>query len=169
MDLTQAPNITCSASQPDPAWTKQLQQGPVLLRCAGCAAGIHVRLQSWTMLCSNCHAQHHFRQQTAHVVLVSLWLRQHLSIEGGLLCRGSFSISSAAARRQGALPDTFLSLDCATKGLAWVNGQPLGWYWPAQGPQHTLYIPGPCLKAGQNAVALLEFGGIEQDCAGVPL
>ena len=67
-----------------------------------------------------------------------------------------------------AMPDTFLSLDCATKGLAWVNGHLLGWYWPAMGPQHTLYVPGPFLKPGQNAIRLLEVGGTEQNCAGKP-
>ena len=64
------------------------------------------------------------------------------------------------------VPDTFLGLDCATKGLAWVNDHLLGWYWPAMGPQHTLYVPGPYLRPGKNNIQLLEFGGIQQHCAG---
>ena len=62
--------------------------------------------------------------------------------------------------------DTFLSLDCATKGLALVNGFNLGWYWPAAGPQLTLYVPGPLLRQGSNDLAVLEVGGMAYGCQG---
>lgn len=42
------------------------------------------------------------------------------------------------------------------KGIAWVNGFNLGWYWPSRGPQMTLYVPGPILKPGDNEVIFLE-------------
>ena len=62
--------------------------------------------------------------------------------------------------------DTFLSLDCASKALVWVNGVNLGWAWPAAGPQHTLYVPGPLLRPGGNDLLVLEFVGMQPDCAG---
>ena len=43
------------------------------------------------------------------------------------------------------------------KGLVWVNGFNLGWYWPLLGPQMTTYIPGPLLRVGDNEIVLLEF------------
>lgn len=42
------------------------------------------------------------------------------------------------------------------KGVAFVNGFNLGWYWPQAGPQMTLYIPGPMLRDGENELILLE-------------
>ena len=42
------------------------------------------------------------------------------------------------------------------KGLAFINGFNLGWYWPLVGPQGTQYIPGPLLKAGNNEIILVE-------------
>lgn len=35
----------------------------------------------------------------------------------------------------GHLPDTFVSVRGWGKGLAWINGHNLGWYWPSIGPQ----------------------------------
>lgn len=52
--------------------------------------------------------------------------------------------------------DTFLSLPGWTKGQAWVNGFHLGRYWN-RGPQRTLYVPGPVLRAGGNDLVLLEL------------
>jgi beta-galactosidase len=52
--------------------------------------------------------------------------------------------------------DTFLSLAGWTKGNAWVNGFNLGRYW-SRGPQHTLYVPGPLLRAGCNEIVVLEL------------
>ena len=42
------------------------------------------------------------------------------------------------------------------KGVAFLNGFNLGWYWPKAGPQMTLYIPGPMLRDGENELILLE-------------
>ncbi|KAK9824996.1 hypothetical protein WJX81_007218 [Elliptochloris bilobata] len=53
--------------------------------------------------------------------------------------------------------DTFLAMHGWGKGLLWVNGFNLGWYWPAAGPQMTTYMPGPLLRWGDNEVVLLEF------------
>ncbi|MCQ9183326.1 beta-galactosidase [Streptomyces sp. IBSBF 2953] len=54
--------------------------------------------------------------------------------------------------------DTFLSLPGWTKGEAWINGFHLGRYWN-RGPQRTLYVPAPVLRAGVNDLALLELHG----------
>ena len=44
----------------------------------------------------------------------------------------------------------------AAQGLAWVNGFPIGWYWPVKGPQNTLFVPGPLLHPGENEIIVLE-------------
>lgn len=54
--------------------------------------------------------------------------------------------------------DTFLKLYEWTKGQVWINGVNLGRYWPARGPQQTLYIPGPLLSTNQpNNITVLEL------------
>ncbi|MFE9458771.1 beta-galactosidase family protein [Streptomyces californicus] len=62
--------------------------------------------------------------------------------------RGSFEVTEPA--------DTFLHLDGWTKGNAWVNGFALGRYW-SRGPQRSLYVPAPVLRAGTNEVVVLEL------------
>jgi beta-galactosidase len=52
--------------------------------------------------------------------------------------------------------DAFLALPGFGKGFAWVNGTLLGRYWHI-GPQTTLYVPRPLLRAGENSVTLLEL------------
>ncbi|KAK9537528.1 hypothetical protein VZT92_005137 [Zoarces viviparus] len=54
--------------------------------------------------------------------------------------------------------DTFLKLSEWTKGQVWINGVNLGRYWPARGPQLTLYIPGPLLSTTlPNNITVLEL------------
>ncbi|KAM3607667.1 uncharacterized protein V6R79_011515 [Siganus canaliculatus] len=56
--------------------------------------------------------------------------------------------------------DTFLKLNEWTKGQVWINGMNLGRYWPARGPQQTLYIPGPLLSSTlPNNITVLELEG----------
>lgn len=54
--------------------------------------------------------------------------------------------------------DTYLHLEGWTKGVVWVNGFCIGTYW-SKGPQQSLYIPGPLLRAGRNEIVLLELHG----------
>ncbi|MFE7598283.1 beta-galactosidase family protein [Streptomyces sp. NPDC057494] len=62
--------------------------------------------------------------------------------------RGTFTVDEPA--------DTYLHLDGWTKGLAWINGFPLGRHW-SRGPQTSLYVPGPVLRPGVNEVTVLEL------------
>jgi beta-galactosidase len=51
--------------------------------------------------------------------------------------------------------DTFLNPTGWTKGVAIVNGFNIGRYWTI-GPQLTLFVPGPILKAGANELIIFE-------------
>lgn len=48
--------------------------------------------------------------------------------------------------------DTFLDMSTWSKGIVLVNGFNIGRYFNA-GPTHTLYVPGPLLKEGDNEVS----------------
>ncbi|WP_020661529.1 glycoside hydrolase family 35 protein [Amycolatopsis benzoatilytica] len=52
--------------------------------------------------------------------------------------------------------DLFLDTGDWGKGMAWVNGFLLGRYW-RRGPQRTLYVPGPVVRAGRNELVVLEL------------
>ena len=60
-----------------------------------------------------------------------------------------------------ALGDCFLDMRPWGKGFAWVNGHNLGRYWNI-GPQQTMYVPGPWLKAGENEIVILDLFGPER-------
>src|SRR6202042_3703275 len=47
--------------------------------------------------------------------------------------------------------DTFLDVSGLGKGALWINGHALGRFWN-EGPQKTLYVPGPWLRSGRNDV-----------------
>ncbi len=52
--------------------------------------------------------------------------------------------------------DTFIDMSGWRKGVVWVNGFNLGRYWEV-GPQRTLYLPAPLLRAGKNEIVVLEL------------
>lgn len=54
--------------------------------------------------------------------------------------------------------DARLCLPGWTRGFVWVNGFCAGRYW-AVGPQESLFVPGPVLRAGRNEVWVLELEG----------
>jgi beta-galactosidase len=62
--------------------------------------------------------------------------------------RGSFELAAAS--------DLFLDTDGWGKGYAFVNGFLLGRYW-SNGPQQTLYVPGPVTREGENSVVFVEL------------
>jgi hypothetical protein len=93
-----------------------------------------------------------------------IFYRGILSIEGDL----AELVTDAAGQRH--LADTFLDTRGLGKGIAWVNGFNLGWYWSTMGPQMTLYVPGPVLKPGDNDILILEVekvGGAAAEAATV--
>ena len=80
--------------------------------------------------------------------------------------RGTFTAPCDGTGDEDVGSDTFLHLPGAawSKGAAWLNGNNLGRYWPAVGPQETLYAPGVWIRCGddeENEVVILE-----QDWAG---
>ncbi len=54
--------------------------------------------------------------------------------------------------------DTYLDTSQITKGMVWINGIPLGRFWNI-GPQKTLYLPGPWLRAGNNDIVVFDLDG----------
>lgn len=65
-------------------------------------------------------------------------------------------------------PDTWADMRGWGKGLLWVNGFNLGWYWPLLGPQMRVFVPGPLLRPGTNEIVMLEFARVPDDPAGKP-
>ena len=53
-----------------------------------------------------------------------------------------------------------------SKGVLFLNGFNLGWYWPKVGPQMTMYIPGPMLLDGENELILLEVEDSPEKASG---
>lgn len=51
------------------------------------------------------------------------------------------------------------------KGVAFVNGINIGRYWPAVGPQITLYVPALFLipYPGVNSIIMLELEGVPKN------
>ncbi|XP_040492930.1 beta-galactosidase isoform X2 [Ursus maritimus] len=68
---------------------------------------------------------------------------------------GNFSIPSGIPD----LPqDTFIQFPGWTKGQVWINGFNLGRYWPARGPQMTLFVPRHILvTSAPNTIMVLEL------------
>ncbi|TDU87836.1 beta-galactosidase [Kribbella voronezhensis] len=60
--------------------------------------------------------------------------------------------------------DHFLQTDAWGKGFAWVNGFCLGRYW-RRGPQRTLFVPGPVIRAGSNELVVLELNALSEPTA----
>jgi beta-galactosidase len=70
-------------------------------------------------------------------------------------CFYHFTMTTPAS---GTPPDTFLNTHSLTKGIAFLNGQPLGRFWSI-GPEFTLYAPGPWLRAGTNDIVIFDLQG----------
>ncbi|WP_420114474.1 beta-galactosidase [Pseudactinotalea sp.] len=70
------------------------------------------------------------------------------SVDGAAFHSGTFAADGPA--------DAFLTLPGWAKGYVWVNGFALGRYWD-NGPQRTLYVPAPVLRAGENEIVVLEL------------
>ena len=55
-------------------------------------------------------------------------------------------------------PDTYLNTHAVSKGMAFLNGRPLGRFWSV-GPEFTLYTPGPWLHPGSNQITIFDLQG----------
>ena len=53
--------------------------------------------------------------------------------------------------------DSYIDLAQWGKGIVLVNGYHVGRYWPKEGPQKRLYIPGPLLVKGENDIIVFEL------------
>ncbi len=63
--------------------------------------------------------------------------------------------------------DTFLDMRPWGKGMVWVNGRNLGYYWNI-GPQQTMFVPAPWLKPGCNEFIVLDYvGDADAELAGL--
>ncbi|XP_064025687.1 beta-galactosidase [Pogoniulus pusillus] len=80
---------------------------------------------------------------------------QQLSYEAPTFYTGTLSIPEGIPD----LPqDTYVKFPGWTKGQIWINGFNLGRYWPARGPQLTLFVPRNILvAAAPNNVTVLEL------------
>ncbi|WP_406405007.1 beta-galactosidase [Streptomyces sp. NBC_00879] len=120
----------------------RINYGPLLGQGKGILGGVRVErrlVQGWTM----------------HRLPLDEWTPQDLDRAASASPSGSAGF--ATARLTLAEPaDTFLALPGFGKGFVWVNGTMIGRYWEV-GPQATLYIPGPLLRAGDNVITVLEL------------
>ncbi|MBM7829470.1 beta-galactosidase [Agromyces cerinus] len=71
-------------------------------------------------------------------------------LSGPVFAGGTFTLDEPA--------DLQLSLPGWTKGVVWVNGVNLGRYW-SRGPQRTMYVPAPVVRAGANELVIFETVG----------
>ncbi|QFZ19804.1 glycoside hydrolase family 35 protein [Saccharothrix syringae] len=77
-------------------------------------------------------------------------------VAGPVLLRARFSPPEPA--------DLHLDTRGWGRGVVWVNGFCLGRYW-SRGPQRTLYVPGPVLRAGGDEIAVLELDAMTDPTA----
>jgi beta-galactosidase len=73
-------------------------------------------------------------------------------------CFYQFTMNVPPASASAGLTDTFLNTHGLKKGMAFINGQPLGRFWSI-GPQFTLFTPGPWLHFGSNSILIFDLQG----------
>ncbi len=121
----------------------RINYGPLLGQGKGILGGVRVDrrlVHGWSM----------------HRLPLDEWTSSDLARAASLAPPGG-AAGFASARLTITEPaDTFLALPGFSKGFCWVNGELLGRYW-AIGPQTTLYVPHPFLRAGENTVTALEL------------
>lgn len=81
------------------------------------------------------------------------------ALAGPVFARAHFELDAPA--------DLFLDTSRWGKGVAWLNGFPLGRYW-SRGPQHTLFIPAPAARAGRNELIVFELQAMTADVTFLP-
>jgi len=63
---------------------------------------------------------------------------------------------ASATFRLSKVGDVFLDVSALGKGVLWINGHAIGRYWN-EGPQKTLFVPGPWLHEGSNELVLFDM------------
>lgn len=53
-------------------------------------------------------------------------------------CRGFLALDEDLMGEDELFPDTYLNIGAWGKGLAFINGFNLGYYWPLRGPANTM-------------------------------
>ena len=94
--------------------------------------------------------------------VVALDLENLDSVVEATLTPATSAIGPVVAVAHFTLPaqtDLHLANEGLAKGVAWLNGWPLGRYW-ARGPQRSLYVPGASTRAGENELVFLELSGV---------
>ena len=81
--------------------------------------------------------------------------------EGPCFFRYSMTAQASSAGDR-SLPDTFLDTHGLAKGVAFLNGRPLGRFWSV-GPEFTLYTPGPWLHVGGNEILIFDLQGTAKE------
>ncbi|MEU5840038.1 glycoside hydrolase family 35 protein [Streptomyces diacarni] len=126
----------------------RINYGPLLGQGKGILGGVRVErrlVHGWSM----------------HRLPLDAWTSQETAHAASAAAPGGTAGFAHAHLELVEPADTFLALPGFAKGFVWVNGTLLGRYWEV-GPQRTLYVPGPLLRAGANTLTVLElerFGG----------
>lgn len=121
----------------------RINYGPLLGQGKGILGGVRVErrfVHGWTM----------------HRLPLDEWTPQETARAASAAAPGGAAGFAHAEVDVDEPADTFLALPGFAKGFVWVNGVLLGRYWEV-GPQATLYLPRPLLRAGANTVTLLEL------------
>ena len=88
------------------------------------------------------------------------------SCEGPCFYRFAMTVQPSSSKGADTSPnrvaDTFLDTHGFAKGIAFLNGQPLGRFWSV-GPEFTLYTPGPWLHQGANEIVLFDLQGTRNE------
>jgi beta-galactosidase len=107
-------------------------------------------------------------QQPAHWQIYSLQMADLTNLrftkatcEGPCFYRYSMAAQPSSSASATAA-DTFLDTHGMSKGIAFLNGQPLGRFWSV-GPEFTLYTPGPWLHSGANEIVIFDLQGTAKE------
>ncbi|MET9255388.1 glycoside hydrolase family 35 protein [Streptomyces sp. NPDC003717] len=121
----------------------RINYGPLLGQGKGILGGVRVErrlVHGWTM----------------HRLPIDTWTPRELARAASLAPPAGTAGFATAHLTVDRPADTFLALPGFAKGFCWINGELLGRYWEI-GPQTTLYLPRPLLRAGENTVTVLEL------------
>ncbi|MEU3223075.1 beta-galactosidase [Streptomyces sp. NPDC006976] len=121
----------------------RINYGPLLGQGKGILGGLRVErrlVHGWSM----------------HRIPLDTWTPQELARTASAAPPAGTTGFATASLPLDRTADTFVALPGFGKGFCWINGNLLGRYWEI-GPQHTLYLPRPFLRAGDNTLTVLEL------------